>query len=149
MKGEIKMLHIYPSKIRRYTILIDLEEIGSFTEISIRNVINDSSEYCTDMQSIDTILQSPGSIKYGHIILKGGLVTSSDFINWLKNSVNGICDNKMMTIQLCSDQNDIIAMWDVINFYPVKYEATELNNKNHEMKIEYIELAHEGIRRIR
>ncbi len=81
--------------------------------------------------------------------LKWGLATATELMTWLQSTVDGTCERKTITIQLCDDLHKVVAEWEVINAWPTKYTPTDFNATSNEIAIESVELAHEGIKRIK
>lgn len=142
------MAAVYPYKKYNYILFIDSKEVGGFSEISAGDITIDPIEYREGMHPVNTVCKQPGFVRYGNVTLKWGVATATEFIEWLKSTVDGTCERKTITIQLCNDLHVVVAKWEVINAWPTKYVPTDFNTTSNETAIECVELAHEGIKRI-
>lgn len=127
------MEYVYSYKKHNYKVLINDIEVGSFSEINAGDITADQL----------------GLLKYGSMTLKRGLTTAPELIVWLQRTVAGICERKTITIQLCDDEQETIAEWEIINVLPTKCTPLDSNATSNEVVIESVELAYEGIIRIK
>lgn len=97
---------------------------------------------------VQTPMKIPGLKKYSNIILKQGLVDSMVFYEWIAEGVNGAIQRKTITITLLDEEETPEASWQVINAWPAKYTAPDLNATSSEVAIETLEIAHEGMTRV-
>lgn len=140
------MAYVYPYKKYNYIIFIDSKEMAGFSEISASDIAIDPIEY---REGIHPVLKQPGLVKYGNATLKWGVITATEFFTWLQSAGDDTCERKTITVQLCDDSHGMAAKWEVINAWPVKYTLTDVNATSNEIAIESMELAHEGINRIK
>lgn len=143
------MAYVYPYKKHNYIVLIDSKEVGGFSEVNAGDITIDPIEYREGINPVNTVLKQPGLVKYGNVTLKWGLATATELMTWLQSTVDGTCERKTITIQLCDDLHKVVAEWEVINAWPTKYTPTDFNATSNEIAIESVELAHEGIKRIK
>lgn len=143
------MAYVYPYKKHNYIVLIDSNEVGGFSEVNASDITIDPIEYREGNHPVNTVLKQPGLVKYGNITLKWGLAFATELITWLQSIVDGVCERKTITIQLCDDVKNVVAEWEIINAWPTKYTPSDFNATSNEIAIESVELAHEGIKRIK
>ena len=48
-----------------------------------------------------------------------------------------------------NDKQETIGEWEIINAWPTKYTPSDFNATSNEVAIESVELAHEGITRVK
>ncbi|TCI93207.1 phage tail protein [Tenacibaculum sp. M341] len=87
--------------------------------------------------------QLPTKVKYPNLILKRGLVVSSAFTDWCRNSMENFeFRTKDLTIALQSgeDSSKPSKVWSVVGAYPVKWEVSEFNAEENKLAIETVEL---------
>lgn len=141
------MTHVYPYKKYNYIVLIDSKEVGEFSEVSAGEITSDPIEYSEGFYPVNTDLKQQGLVKYGNVTLKMGLAIGNELIKWIQSTVDGTCERKTVTIQRCDDWHMVVAEWEFINAWPIKYAPIDFSTTNHEIEIESVELAHEGIKR--
>ena len=90
----------------------------------------------------------PGIKRYSNITLRQGLVDSTAIYDWMMTGVNGAVDRKTITITLLDEEEAPAASWQVINAWPMRYNAPDFNALASEIAIESIEIAHEGMTRV-
>lgn len=87
--------------------------------------------------------QLPTRTKYSNLILKRGMIQSSELIEWCKKSmVNLDFELKDLIITLNGGQESSapLMVWKVIGAYPVKWEVSEFNAEENKLAIETVEL---------
>ena len=97
------MAYVYPYKKHNYIVLIDSKEVGGFSEVNAGDITIDPIEYREGIHPVNTVLKQPGLVKYGNVTLKWGLATATELMTWLQSTVDGTCERKTITIQLCDD----------------------------------------------
>jgi phage tail-like protein len=90
-----------------------------------------------------------GNIKYSDITLKRGITDSMALYNWRKLVEDGKMAEarKSGSIVAYNAANDMIARFDFIRAWPVKWKAPEFNTTGNSVAIEEITFTHEGITR--
>lgn len=56
---------------------------------------------------------------------------------------------KNMAIILMGDEGTPVARWEFQNAWPTKYDAPDLSAKGNDVAIETLEIAHEGMKRVK
>lgn len=138
----------YPIKKYNYKIIMDGITRAGFSEVSAADWSSDPIEYREGTDAVMTVSKMPGLSKYGNITLKWGLSADKEFTDWVINISAGTVERKKITIQAMNDANtDILAAWEVVNAWPCKYTAPDLNASSSEAAFESVEMAHEGFKR--
>jgi len=93
----------------------------------------------------------PGLTKYGTITLKRGVIGHEHFSNWLGERHGDSIGDRSPTvaIALLDESGEETERWIVSCAWPVKYDPSDLNASGNEVLIDLLELANEGIDRVR
>lgn len=96
----------------------------------------------------------PKRVKYPNLVLKRGLLTNSALIQWINNAMStfftvAVYDFQPadILISLLDESNTAIAIWQVIQAYPVKWNVSNFNSNENAVAIETIELAYQYFER--
>lgn len=96
----------------------------------------------------------PKKIKYPNLVLKRGLLTDSALIKWINDAMNTyftvpIYDFKPadILISLLDESDNPVAIWQVIQAYPVKWNVSNFNSNENAIAVETIELAYQYFER--
>ncbi len=87
--------------------------------------------------------QLPNKAKYSNLVLKRGVIVSSDFISWCRNSMENFefeTRDLVITLQGGEESSASSMVWNVVGAYPVKWEVSEFNAEENKLAIETIEL---------
>ena len=136
----------YPHGRFRYKVEIDGLTAGGFSEVTGFDVSNDVMEY-REGDMVRTPMKIPGLKKYSNITLKKGLADSKVMYDWVIAGVDGAVQRKTITISLMDETATVVASWQVINAWPVKYTAPDFNATSSEVAVESFGIAHEGMTR--
>jgi len=139
-----------PYKNYRFLLEIDGLVQAGFKEVTIPDSSQDPIEYREGTDQ-PTVRKLPGLIKYGNISLKVGLTDSMELYNWRKLVEEGKTDEyyKNMAIILIDEQGESKSRWEFSKAWPTKYDAPDLNATDNNIAIESIDVAHEGMKRIK
>jgi len=138
----------YPQTKFRYKVEIDGLEAGGFSEASGVDLTVEPIEYREGDAQAETPMKVQGLKKYGNITLKYGLTDSKVLYDWIATGINGAIERKTVTITVLNETQAPAASWQLINAWPTKYTAPDLNATSSEVAIESIEICHEGMTRI-
>ena len=117
-----------------------------FTEVSGLNIENDVLEYRDGSSPEYHSLKMPGIQKYTNIVLKRGIFKGdNEFFQWINTINMNEVERRDITIALLDEDHNPAVVWKVKNAWPVKYTGPVLKASGHEVAIESLELAHEGI----
>lgn len=138
-----------PYKNFRFKVEIDGILKAGFREVTVPDSTQDVIEYREGTDSI-TARKMPGLNKYGNISLKWGITDSMDLYNWRRFFEEGDvkADRRNIAITLMDDYGENKARWEIVEAWPIKYDAPDFNATSNEVAVELLEIAHEGIKRV-
>jgi phage tail-like protein len=97
----------------------------------------------------------PKRAKYPNLVLKRGFLQDTAVIDWMKSAMNTfftvvIYDFKPadILVTLLDEAGEPLAVWNVVQAFPVKYSASGFNASQNAVMIETIELAYQYFERI-
>lgn len=100
------------------------------------------------------VYKLPKRIKYPNLVLKRGLLTNSALIQWINNAMStfftvAVYDFQPadILISLLDESDNQIAVWQVIQAYPVKWNVSNFNSNENAIAVETIELAYQYFER--
>jgi phage tail-like protein len=133
-----------------FNFLLEIDRIarGAFQQCSGFDSTIDVIEHREGGENT-TVRKFPGLTKYSNISLKWGMTNDMELYNWHRDAVLGRVDRKNGAIVLVDRQSKELARWSFFNAWPVKYDGPDLNAEGNDVAIETLELAHEGIERVK
>jgi phage tail-like protein len=147
------MARIDPLRNFRFRLEIDNITQAGFSDVTIGETSVDPVDYRegTDPPHVRKLT---GLTKYGPITLKWGITvgaTALDLFKWHKAVSDGqvLNDRKRVVIAVQDEAGEDRARFVVSEAWPVKYTPSGLSAKGNEVLIESIELAHEGLERVK
>lgn len=147
------MARIDPLRNFRFRLEIDNITQAGFSDVTIGETSVDPVDYRegTDPPHVRKLT---GLTKYGPITLKWGVTvgaTALDLFKWHKAVSEGqvLNDRKRVVIAVQDEAGEDRARFVVSEAWPVKYTPSALSAKGNEVLIESIELAHEGMERVK
>lgn len=147
------MARIDPLRNFRYRLEIDSITQAGFSEVAIAETTIEAVEYRegTDPPHVRKL---SGLTKYGNITLKSGVTFGAnalDLFKWHADvSAGQVKDKRKRVVIVVQDEaGDDRARFVVSEAWPVKYDPSDLNAKGNEVMIELLELANEGIERVK
>lgn len=96
-----------------------------------------------------SVRKLPGLTTYSNIQLKWGITDDMQLYEWHLRAVRGNLERKNGSIVLLDRRSEEVARWNFVRAWPAKYDGPDLNAEASDVAIEMIELAHEGIERVR
>lgn len=98
----------------------------------------------------------PKRAKYPNLVLKRGMLTGKVLIDWINRAMNTfftvvIYDFKPadIIISLMDEAGTEVAIWKVIQAYPVKWSMTDLKSTENTVVVETLELAYQYFERLK
>ena len=88
----------------------------------------------------------PTRVKWGKLVLKKGLLTSSALWDWIYGFAEGKVVRKDGVITLLDEKGEAHTVWQFKRGLPVKYGGPSLNAQQNAVAFETIEIEHEGLR---
>lgn len=94
-----------------------------------------------------------GLTRYGNVTLKNGLATDADALvmfNWFRDVSQGqLANNRRRVVIIVQDESgQDRARFVISDAWPARYATSALNAQGHDVLIELLELANEGIERV-
>lgn len=97
----------------------------------------------------------PKRVKYPNLVLKRGLITNKVLTDWVKDALNGyfwaspvpFFKPADILISLMDEAAQPVAVWNVVQAYPVKWSMSDLKATENAIVVETIELAYQYFER--
>lgn len=130
-------------------------------KIEIDGIVRGAFQQCSGFDSTIDVIEHreggenttprklPGLTKFSNIMLMWGMTDDMELYNWHRDAVLGRVDRKNGSIVLLDRQGNETARWNFFNAWPTKYDGPDLNAEGNDVAIEKLELAHEGVERVR
>ena len=94
------------------------------------------------------IRRLPNPPKYENLVLKRGMVLSSDLIDWARDAVEQFkFKPKIVTVSLLDEEGKPMATWSFAGAYPVALKVSEFKAQDNALVFESLELAYEYFER--
>jgi phage tail-like protein len=131
---------------RSYNFLVEIDGItrAGFREASGLDNAQDPIEYREGSDAL-TVRKMPGLVKYSNITLKWGITDDTQLFEWRQRAVAGTVDRKNGSIVLLDDTGAEKLRWNFREGWPTKWTGPSFNATAHEVAIETLEIAHEGV----
>ena len=89
----------------------------------------------------------PGRAKYTDLVLKRGLLKSSEVWNWARQSIEELdVQPKDVDVTLLNADHEPLMTWHVVGAYPVKWSVSDLNATANSFVVETLTLAYRHFR---
>ena len=139
-----------PYKSFRYRLEIDGIDEAGFSEVKIPDIQIPPIEY-REGNEVPTTRKLPGLVKYGNVNLKWGITDSIVLYDWIKLVMDGKISEarKNVAIILMDEEGNDANRWEFTDAWPTKYDAPSLKATGAEVAIENLEIAHEGMKRVK
>lgn len=110
-----------------------------FTEVGGLNVELSTEEIAEGGQN--RFLQKyPVRTKHTDLVLKRGMLTSSEIIKWLRECIEDfIITPKNIDIKLLNEEHQPLLTWHVVNAYPTKWTVSDLSASNNSVVVETLQ----------
>ena len=97
----------------------------------------------------------PKRVKYPNLVLKRGLITNKVLTDWINSAKDGffwaspvpLFQPTDILITLMDEAGNGVAIWNVVQAYPVKWAMSDLNANGNNVVVETIELAYQYFER--
>lgn len=139
-----------PMRGYRFKVQIDGITKAGFREVSGLDAGTDSVDY-RDGDDPTNIRKLAGLQKFSNITLKRGITSDQDIWKWRLAIMDGkIKDNrKNGQIILLDDEGKEAAEWTFTDGWPTKWTGPSFNATANEVAIDTLEIAHEGLKRVK
>ena len=127
----------------RFEVTIDGLPVGSFTECDGLQAEYDVYEYQEGGQN-GYVHRIPGRLKFSNVKLSRPIDQSSiELAAWFA-SLQAIVKRQTASISAFDCNNEIVAQWNLVDVYPVRWSGPTLNVEGNQVAKETLELAHNG-----
>lgn len=141
-----------PYRNFRFAVEVDQTLVGGFSEVTLPEASNEPIEYRVGDES-PTVRKLPNLTTYGDLTLKRGLVDDRYLNDWWQMVVEGNEDpRKTVTVivqDLALKEGTNGPKYQFVNAWPRQYDAPDLNATANEVAIESMQIAHEGMERLK
>jgi phage tail-like protein len=111
-----------------------------FTEVSGLSVEMVTEELAEGGQN-RFVQKYPVRAKYPELMLKRGLLVSSQAIGWIRECIEEYkITPREIDVMLLNDKHDPLLTWHVVGAYPTKWAVSDLNATNNAVVIETLQL---------
>jgi phage tail-like protein len=141
--------------LRNFRFRLEIDQItqAAFSDVMIAETTVDAVDYRegTDPPHVRKL---SGLTKYGNITLKWGLTvggTALQLFKWHADVSAGLINANRKTVAIVvQDEAGVDSARFVVAYaWPIKYHVTDLVGKGNETLIELLELANEGVERVK
>ncbi|MDH3766679.1 MAG: phage tail protein [Nitrosopumilus sp.] len=120
-------------------------ETTTFQEVILPKSEIEVIEYRDGSDVLSNVRKIPGCTKYTNLILKRGLIKSSELYDWFKQAKQGTLERRDITVNILNEEKEPFVTWKLRNCWPTKYSGSTLNAKGNEVVIETLEIATEDV----
>jgi phage tail-like protein len=133
-----------------FNFLVEIDGIarGAFHEASGFDSSVDVIEHREGGKNMTT-QKVPGLTKHGNITLKWGVTEDTSLDDWYQQVLDGDVKRRHGSIVMLDRKGEEVARWDFVRAWPTKYTLPSFNAEGNDIAIQSMEIAHEGIRRVR
>lgn len=83
----------------------------------------------------------PVRAKYPELVLKRGLLRSSEVWNWARECIEDLrITPRNVDVKLLDERHDPLVTWHVVGAYPTKWSVADLNSTSNTVAIESLQL---------
>jgi len=120
---------------------------GAFTDVGGLDTTIEVTEFAEGGDR--SARKLPGKVKYSNITLKYGLTDDTFLYDWMRAAADGNVTRKSGSIVIMDLQGNEKVRWTFREAWPTSWKGPTLAAKGNEYAIEEIDLAHEGVQRVR
>jgi phage tail-like protein len=118
---------------------------ATFFRVELPDAIIDEVAYRSGNEHQESRKQ-PGLAKYGHLIVKRGLLGSTDLWEWWKQAREGQPNvDRNVTITLLDEERTSVWSWYFRNAFPVNYRVTPLDANSSDIVAEELTLTFDSM----
>jgi|SRR5829696_7317144 len=137
-----------PHRAFNFKLIIDKIAEGHFTEVRGLGVKVERISY-REAGNSSIVRAVPGRVTYSSVTLLYGVTNTAEMWDWLTTGVSGRVDRRTAHIVLLdpSGINEVMR-WTLNNAWVEQWHGAVLDAMSHELAIETLVLAHEGLQRV-
>ena len=119
---------------------------STFFRVEMPNAIIDEVAYRSGNDKTQEARKQPGLAKYDHVVLKRGLLGSTDLWEWWKQAREGQPNvDRNISITLLDEERAPVWIWHLRNAFPVNYRVTALDANCSDIVIEELTLTFDSM----
>jgi len=118
---------------------------AGFSEATGLGSEQDIAEYRNGNEDI-TMRKLPALKKYSNVVLKRGVMTGQDFLDWRRTVEDGDIDRRDVSIVILDEARVEQVRYNLSSAWPSKWTGPDLKSNANEVAVETLELCHEGVR---
>ena len=134
----IETLSLQANPAFRFVVDVEGERQAAFTECALPTLEWEVEEIKEGGLNTYTH-QLPGRRKGARISLKNG-IGKSTLLNWYLEAIDKAVTRKPLTITLLNSLREPVMVWDIQEFYPVKWSGPQLKSDDNTIAIQTLEL---------
>jgi phage tail-like protein len=83
-----------------------------------------------------------GSTRYPNLVLKKGVNSNNELINWFQSNEKGKIDRKTLSVVLIHSSGVELKRWNFFRAFPCRWKLQTLDTQDNACPVEIIEIAH-------
>ena len=85
----------------------------------------------------------PNPAKYTNLVLKRGMLSNSQLIQWFKDAVESFQFKPAnITVKLLDENHKPLVTWNIVKAYPIKWTTSDFKAMENSLVVESVELAY-------
>ncbi|WP_019008884.1 phage tail protein [Deinococcus aquatilis] len=129
---------------QRYHISVDQLERAVFSEISGLQLETETMDVIEGGVN-DSVLKIPVRSRAGNVTLKRGVTVGNELLHWYLRIMQGVMDRRTITVRTFRTNGELLARYELLNAYPVKWSGPALAATGDAAAIETLELTYQGV----
>ncbi len=133
------------SPVFRFWVEIDGLLVGGFSEVNglqMETTLEEISEGGVN----DHLHLLPSRTKSKPLILKRGMVNSSEIWDWYEGVMAGNIKRKNGAVIMMDSEGKEMCRWNFYESYPIRWRGPELNASVSAVAVETVEIVHNGLK---
>ena len=119
---------------------------ATFFRVELPNAMIDEVAYRAGNDKTQEARKQPGLAKYDHVVLKRGLLGSTDLWDWWKQAREGQQGvDRNVSVTLLDEERSAVWIWRFRNAFPVNYRVTPLDANASDIVIEELTLTFDSM----
>ena len=129
-----------------YNFLVNFDGVeASFAEARVPTAEIEVVDTRDGAAPTNGVRRLPGITKYTNLVLKRGVVGSTDLWEWFKATTQGDLQRRNVVVTLLDEKREAVATYKLRNCLPVKYVGPTLRAGASDVAIEEVELLVESL----
>lgn len=119
--------------------------VGGFSEVAGLGVEISYAEYRNGNERSNTPRRIPTSHRHDDLVLRRGMIGSTDLFDWLKQASNGNPAPRVITVTLLGEGREPVVSWRLQRAQPKKWTGPRLSGAGTQLAIEELVLVYEAL----